>query len=98
MRRRSAGHMMRELRLAKRRYKLNVIEFFDDVFTLDKKWLKVFLDQYKTEIRVPFQCFTHVKFVDEDVALWLSEAGCFSAQIGIQSMDDEYKRRGGAAP
>jgi radical SAM superfamily enzyme YgiQ (UPF0313 family) len=93
VRRRSAGHMMRELRLAKRRYKLNVIEFFDDVFTLDKKWLKVFLDQYKTEIRVPFQCFTHVKFVDEDVALWLSEAGCFSAQIGIQSMDDEYKRR-----
>ncbi|MBI5412360.1 cobalamin B12-binding domain-containing protein [Candidatus Peregrinibacteria bacterium] len=93
VRQRSVEHMMSELRWAKKRYRLHMIEFFDDIFTVDKKWLKVFLDQYKTEIRVPFQCFTHVKFVDEDVARWLSEAGCFSGQIGIQSMDDEFKRQ-----
>jgi len=93
IRQRSVEHMMYELRMAKRRYKLNMIEFFDDVFTLDKKWLKVFLEQYKKEIKVPFQCFTHVNYIDEDVGRWLSEAGCFSSQIGIQSMDDEYKRR-----
>ena len=93
VRQRSVDHMMRELRIAKSRYKLRMIEFFDDVFTLDKKWLKRFLDQYKTEIKVPFQCFTHVNYIDEDVARWLSEAGCFSSQIGVQSMNDEYKRK-----
>ncbi|OGX41379.1 MAG: hypothetical protein A3G91_06370 [Omnitrophica WOR_2 bacterium RIFCSPLOWO2_12_FULL_50_9] len=93
VRRRSVGHMMYELRLAKRRYKLNMIEFFDDVFTLDKKWLKGFLDYYRNEIAVPFQCFTHVNYVDEDIGRWLSEAGCFSTQIGVQSLDDEYKRK-----
>ncbi len=33
VRQRSVEHMMHELRVAKRRYKLNMIEFFDDVFT-----------------------------------------------------------------
>lgn len=93
VRRRSVEHMMNELRLAKRRYKLNLIEFFDDVFTLDKKWLEEFLCLYKKEIDVPFQCFTHVNYVDEDIAHWLADAGCFSTQIGVQSMDDEYKRK-----
>ncbi|MCK5178913.1 MAG: cobalamin-dependent protein [Candidatus Omnitrophica bacterium] len=93
VRQRSVEHMMHELRVAKSRYKLRMIEFFDDVFTLDKKWLKRFLSQYKAEIKVPFQCFTHVNYIDEDVARWLSEAGCFSSQIGVQSMNDEYKRK-----
>lgn len=93
VRRRSVEHVMNELRLAKRRYKLNIIEFFDDVFTLDKKWLQQFLGLYKKEIGVPFQCFTHVNYVDEDIGRWLADAGCFSAQIGVQSMDDEYKRK-----
>jgi hypothetical protein len=60
---------------------------------LDKKWLKAFLDQYKAEIRVPFQCFTHVNYIDDDIGRWLSEAGCFASQIGVQSLDDEYKRK-----
>ncbi len=93
VRRRSVEHMMNELRLAKRRYKLNLIEFFDDVFTLDKEWLEKFLCLYKKEIGVPFQCFTHVNYVDEDIGRWLADAGCFSTQIGVQSMDDEYKRK-----
>ena len=92
IRQRSVDHVMHELLQAKRRYKLRGIEFFDDVFTLDKKWLKCFLDRYKAEIKVPFQCFTHVNYIDDDVARWLSEAGCFASQIGVQSMDDEYKR------
>lgn len=90
---RSVGHMMHELRAAKRRYSFQMVEFFDDVFTLDKGWLKSFLDQYKKEIGVPYQIFTHIRFIDEDVAEWLSGSGCRTAQIGIQTLDDEYKRR-----
>jgi len=93
VRQRSVGHMMRELRFAKKRYKPRMIEFFDDVFTLDKKWLKEFLYQYRAEINIPFQCFTHVNYIDDDIGRWLSEAGCFASQIGVQSLDDEYKRK-----
>jgi radical SAM superfamily enzyme YgiQ (UPF0313 family) len=93
VRQRSVGHMMYELRQAKRRYKLCRIEFYDDVLTLDKRWLKEFLGCYRKEIGVPFRCFTHVQYVDEDIVRWLSGAGCFSTEMGVQTLDDEYKRK-----
>ncbi len=89
---RSVGHLMAELIEAKRRYNPRYIEFLDDVFTVDKEWLSAFLDRYKREIRRPFACLTHPRYVDDDVARWLKEAGCVSTQMGIQSLDDTFKR------
>jgi len=91
VRQRSVDHMLNELHIAKKRYKLKIVDFEDDVFTVDKKWVKSFLDRYKKEIKVPFQCLTHPKYIDEDVAKWLADAGCVHVQMGIQTMDDEYK-------
>jgi len=93
VRQRSVGHVMRELRWAKRRYHLRFLEFEDDVFTVDKKWLKDFLGQYKREIGVPFQCLTHPRYMDDEVARWLADAGCQYVQMGIQSMDEDYKAK-----
>lgn len=90
---RSVDHLLYELKIAKKRYGFKLIEFFDDVFTLKKKWLKEFVYKYKKEIDIPYQIFTHIKCIDGEVAKWLSESGCRSAQIGVQSMDDEYKQR-----
>ena len=91
VRQRSVEHMMGELRWAKKRYKLRMIFFEDDVFSVNKKWLKEFLPLYKKEIGVPFECLTHPKYIDEDVARWLSDAGCVYVQMGIQTLDDQYK-------
>jgi len=93
VRQRGVEHMMSELRLAKQRYKLRVIEFEDDVFTVNKKWLKEFLAQYKKEINVPFQCLTHPQYMDDETARWLADAGCRYIQMGIQTMDDEFKHQ-----
>ena len=46
---------------------------------------------YKREIGVPFQCLTHPKYMDDEIARWLAQAGCRYVQMGIQSMDEEYK-------
>ncbi|MBP7163551.1 MAG: cobalamin-dependent protein, partial [Candidatus Omnitrophica bacterium] len=93
VRQRSAGHMLQELRYARRRYHLRLVEFEDDIFTFNKKWLKDFLDQYKKEIGIPFQCLSHPSFMDDDVIRWLSEAGCRFVQMGIQSADEDFKNR-----
>jgi anaerobic magnesium-protoporphyrin IX monomethyl ester cyclase len=91
---RSVDHMIAELLWAKKRYKkLSLIDFQDDVFTTDKKWLKLFLERYKQEINIPFQCLTHPKYMDEEITRWLSDAGCVWIQMGVQSMDDEFKRK-----
>ena len=89
---RSPENMIAELKIAKRRYKLEVIDFQDDVFTTNKKWLSEFLDLYKKEINKPFQILTHPRFMDNDIAKWLSDAGCGWVQMGVQSMDDSFKK------
>ncbi len=91
VRQRSVGHVMAELNSAKKRYKLRFLEFEDDVFTVNKGWVKDFLIRYKREIALPFQCLTHPRYMDEDIARWLSDAGCQYVQMGIQSADEAYK-------
>lgn len=93
VRQRSVDHVMQELLLAKRRYALRFVDFEDDVFTVDKAWVHAFCERYRREIGVPFHCLTHPRYMDEEVARDLAEAGCTSIQMGIQSADDEYKYR-----
>lgn len=91
---RSAENMMQELRIAKKRYpNLRFIDFQDDIFTTSKEWLKEFLPMYKREINVPFQCLTHPKYMDDEIAMMLKDAGCTWVQMGVQSMDEDFKKK-----
>ncbi len=91
---RSVEHVMAELRDARARYKnLKYIDFQDDVFTTSKEWLQEFLPRYKAEIGLPFQCLTHPKYMDDEIARWMSDAGCLWVQLGVQSMDEEFKSK-----
>ena len=89
---RSPEHMIAELKIAQKRYKIEVVDFQDDVFTTSKKWLQDFLYRYKKEINKPFQILTHPRYMDDDIAKWLSDAGCVWVQMGVQSMDEGFKK------
>lgn len=93
VRQRSVEHQMEELRRMHARYKLRYVEFTDDIFTVDKEWVRSFTTAYAREIGVPFQCLVHPRFIDRDVARWLKDAGCQHVQMGVQSVDEEYKRK-----
>lgn len=92
LRRRSIDHMIGELSEAKDRWGIRRVDFEDDIFTVHKSWLRDFLLEYRREIDLPFQCLVHPRFVDGDIARWLSDAGCQHVQMGVQSVDDDYKR------
>ena len=89
---RSPEHILMELSWAKQRYPIRFIDFEDDIFTTNKTWLKKFLPLYKKNIGLPFHCLTHPLCVDEEVVKLLANSGCFSIQMGIQSMDEKYKK------
>jgi anaerobic magnesium-protoporphyrin IX monomethyl ester cyclase len=89
---RSPEHMIAELKIAKKRYDIQVVDFQDDIFTTNKKWLQNFLALYRKEINKPFQILTHPRYMDEDIAKWLSNAGCNWVQMGVQSMDEGFKK------
>lgn len=93
LRRRSPEHLLYELRVYQKRYCYRIVEFFDDVFTVDLSWLKKFSCLYRREIGRPYQIFTHVKYVDEQRAQLLAESGCIAAQMGVQTLDHDYKYR-----
>lgn len=91
VRQRSVDHVMAELKWAKERYNIKWVDFQDDVFTVSKPWIKEFCERYKNEINVPFQCLIHPQYFDDDMARWMSEAGCVWVQMGIQTMDEKFK-------
>ena len=93
IRRRSVKHVIEELTAAKEKYNISVIEFWDDIFIFDKKWLKEFLEAYKKEIRLPFKCYIHVNLFDEEIAIWLKDAGCKWVDFGIQHINEEYRKK-----
>jgi len=68
LRRRSVDRVIHELKVAKRLFPhLQVIYFTDDVFIMDKKWLGEFQGKYKKDIGIPFECFGHPSFINEDI-------------------------------
>jgi anaerobic magnesium-protoporphyrin IX monomethyl ester cyclase len=89
---RSVDHLIAELKYAKERYNPKIIDFQDDVFGTSKEWLKEFADKYKKDINLPFQILTHPKYMNEEVAELLAKAGCTWVQMGVQSMDDDFKK------
>jgi anaerobic magnesium-protoporphyrin IX monomethyl ester cyclase len=93
VRRRSVKHVIEELAIAKEKYNISLIEFWDDIFILDKKWLKEFLEAYKKEINLPFKCYIHVNLFDEDMAIWLKDAGCKWVDFGIQNINEAYRKK-----
>ena len=93
VRQRSVDHVMEELIFAKKSYNIKWVDFLDDILTFDKIWLHEFLIRYRNEINVPFHCFTHPNYFDEDIAGWLRDAGCKWAQMGIQTLDENYKKQ-----
>lgn len=93
VRQRSVENQMDELRLMHARYRLRYIEFADDIFTVNKEWIREFTSAYKKDIGVPFQCLVHPRFIDRDMARWLADAGCVHVQMGVQSVDEEYRRK-----
>ena len=89
---RSPEHMLAELSWAKQRYDIQFIDFEDDIFTSNKTWLKKFLPLFKKQIALPFHCLTHPSCIDEELVKLLADSGCYSIQMGIQSMDESYKK------
>ena len=65
----------------------------DDVFTIQKNWLKDFLPEYRKHINVPFTCFGHPKFLDDEIVSMLKDSNCRMIWLGIQSGNEETRHK-----
>ncbi len=93
VRRRSPEHVIEELRRAKARMpQLMMVEFEDDIFTLQKPWLLEFAELYKKEIALPFWCYTYPVYVNDEYLSILKDMGIEYITMGIQSGSDRINR------
>lgn len=66
--------------------------FDDDVFTLDKAYLKEFCQHYRRVTPLPFVVNAHVRAFDEERARMLKEAGCAIVKFGLESGSERIRR------
>ena len=64
------------------------VYFQDDVFILDKQWLREFTQKYKNNVAFPFHCHVRANILDTEKVALLKEAGCYSVHIAAETADD----------
>ena len=90
--RRSVEGCVREL-LALKQLGAKRFSIWDDALTRDEKWLMEFLNAYKARVRLPFRCLTHPKLMNDKIALALHLAGCYTIDMGIQTGNQDLRKR-----
>jgi len=82
---RSVDNVIDEILTAKNKYHMPGVVFHDDIFTVNKNWIREFSDKYKKYINLPFMINSHFYYLDEEILKKLKFAGLKLIKIGIES-------------
>jgi len=90
-RKRSIKNVMKELELAIKKYNINIIVIFDDLFSADKNRLYEFCKEIKKlfkkyNFRGFWSCQLSVHNIDREMLTTLKDAGCSIISFGFESM------------
>ena len=91
-RRRSPADVIAELALAKVKFNIKRVTFYDEVFTSDRGWLNEFLTLYAKNIKLPYFCCVHPDNIDETTVALLEKSGASAVNIGIQTADEDVRK------
>ncbi|MBN1521263.1 MAG: B12-binding domain-containing radical SAM protein [Candidatus Aureabacteria bacterium] len=90
---RSPGKLIQEIRSVTESYSgIKIIGFHDNIFTLDKEWLREFCERYRKEVAIPYWCNTRVDCLTEDDVKWLKRSKCRRIHMGIESGSERIRR------
>ena len=82
---RSIDSCIQEIREVIDNYKVKSIYINDDIFTLNKKFVFEFCEEYRTQIKLPFDINARVETITREMCKKLRNAGCQRVNIGIES-------------
>lgn len=85
-RRRKPEKVIEELKTLIPKYKPTHLWYVDDVFTVNKHWLKHYARLLKEEnIYLPFECIARGDRIDAEIIKILKEMGCYRVWFGAES-------------
>ena len=88
MRYRSPGHVIEEIRMLQRQYKVREIHVEDDNFSAVRREVKRFCEaMIQAQMDIPWYCTSglRIDLIDLEIAVLMRKAGCYSATIAIES-------------
>lgn len=91
LRERSVESVLKELSVNRKKYQFEWVDFRNNTFTANRKWVTEFCEKYPKRIGLPFKIFGHPLTIDEMIASKLKQAGCFSVQLGIESYSEQVR-------
>jgi radical SAM superfamily enzyme YgiQ (UPF0313 family) len=75
------------------KYDLKVLNFDDDGFVKNKKWISDFCQAYRREISLPFNYNSRSEDINEEICAMMKKAGARLVAIGIESGDSEIRSK-----
>ena len=87
----SVDRAMAEIAELSRSYRFRYILFRDDTFTWDREWSLAFLEAYRRRFDTPFDVFSRVDCLDEELMDALKAAGCGYVFLGLDSGNDHIR-------
>lgn len=82
----SAERVIQEVKILIDKYKADGIQFYDDVFTVNRDRVLAICDLLqKEELKVSWSCFTRVDQVDRELLRRMKEAGCYQIFYGVET-------------
>ncbi len=82
----SAGRILKEMRIIKDRFNSSEFVFWDETFTVNKKRLSEFCGGY--DIDATWNCDTRADTLDEETIVMMKNSGCKHMSLGIESGND----------
>ncbi len=90
---RTAASIIDEIHFLQAQYPIRWINFHDDTFNVNKKWLMEFLKVYSEKVRIPFICQLRIDNTDEELIKALKNAGVDKINVGIEHGDENLRRQ-----
>ncbi|MFA4849431.1 MAG: radical SAM protein [Methanoregula sp.] len=89
-RKRSLQNIMGELEYVIKKYKINIICFYDELFSNDKVWVYEFCKRFSDFLKtvpweVKWNCQMRVDDLDEEMIIAMKNAGCYCLSLGLES-------------
>jgi radical SAM superfamily enzyme YgiQ (UPF0313 family) len=89
---RSPDHVVREIEWVRDHYPLKIVYFHDDLFIMNRVWLKQFADLYAARVGLPMICYVRANLVNEEVVQALKKANCITIAMGIESGNEALRK------
>lgn len=93
LRRRSPEDIVAELAQAKQRFNLTKIQFEDEIFAMNLKWLNVFAPLYKRDVGLPFSAYIYPTRNIENILSVLKDAGLNYCCLALESGSERVNKQ-----